>query len=127
MNTQQEFGVTLLRVALAFVFLWFGFSQISDAAMWVSYVPNWATSIMSAGSLVLLNGVFEIIAGTLLAFGIFPRYVALVLGLHLLIISLSLGFTAVGVRDIGLACATLALFLLGNDRFTLFPKRVEGV
>lgn len=119
MNNTQNFGITLLRVALAFVFLWFGFSQISDAAMWTSFVPDWATTIMSAGTLVYLNGIFEIIAGSLLAIGIIPCYVSAVLGLHLIIISASLGFTAIGVRDIGLGLATLALAFLGNDRFAL--------
>jgi len=62
------------------VFLWFGFSQMSDAAQWVGFVPDWATSIMSAGTLVYLNGIFEIIAGLMLAIGIVRRYVALLLG-----------------------------------------------
>lgn len=124
MTKTQSFGITLLRLSLAFVFLWFGFSQISNAALWTSFVPNWAIAIAPAGTLVLLNGLFEILAGVLLAFGIFPRWVALVLGVHLLVISVGLGFTAIGVRDIGLASATLVLVLLGNDPFVIsFIKR----
>ena len=126
MTNTQNFGVTLLRIALAFVFLWFGFSQISDAAMWTSFVPTWATAITSAGNLVYLNGVFEIIAGSLLAIGILPRYVSGLLGLHLIVISSSLGFTAIGVRDFGLGFATLALAFLGNDRFA-WSYRAEAL
>ena len=122
MTNTQNFGITLLRIALAFVFLWFGFSQISDAAMWTSYVPTWAASIASAGTMVYLNGIFEVLAGSLLAIGILPRYVAALLGLHLLVISSSLGFTATGVRDIGLGFATLALAFLGPDRFAIGGK-----
>lgn len=95
---------------------------MSNAAQWVGFVPDWATSIMSAGTLVYLNGIFEIIAGLMLAIGIFPRYVALLLGLHLLVISSSLGFSAIGVRDIGLSFATLSLFFLGNDKLALSYK-----
>lgn len=122
MTNTQNFGIILLRIALAFVFLWFGFSQISDAALWTSYVPTWATSIASAGTMVYLNALFEIIAGSLLALGIFPRYVAGLLGIHLLIISIDIGFTAVGVRDIGLGLATLALAFMGTDRFAVSYK-----
>ena len=119
MTNTQNFGITLLRIALAFVFLWFGFSQISDAAMWTSYVPTWATAIASAGTMVYLNGAFEIVAGSLLALGIFPRFISAILGLHLIIISSSLGFTAIGVRDFGLGFATIALAFLGVDRFAV--------
>lgn len=116
MITKQHYiGYTLLRLALAFVFLWFGFSQLSNAALWTAFVPEWATKIMSAGTLVLLNGVFEIAAGILIAFNVFTRYVALLLGLHLFVIASSLGLTAIGVRDIGLSLATLSLFFLKSD------------
>ncbi len=116
-------GLLLLRSTLAFVFLWFGFSQLSDAALWTSFVPVWMTNIINAGTLVYLNALFEIIAGIMLALGILPRLVALLLGLHLLMISLSIGLTsATGVRDIGLALATLSLALIGTDPFVLFCK-----
>ncbi len=120
---KKTMGLLLLRSTLAFVFLWFGFSQLSDAALWTSFVPVWMTNIINAGTLVYLNALFEIIAGIMLALGILPRLVALLLGLHLLMISLSIGLTsATGVRDIGLALATLSLALIGTDPFVLFCK-----
>lgn len=119
MTRTHSFGITLLRLALAFVFLWFGFSQISDAAMWTSFVPDWATTIASAGTLVLLNGLIEIVAGAALAFGILSRWVGLLLGIHLFVIAASLGLTAIGVRDIGLALATLSLFFLAKDEISI--------
>ncbi len=87
--------------------------------MWTSFVPAWATSIMDPGMWVLMNGLLEIVAGSLLAFGILSRWVSLVLGLHLLIISVGLGLTAIGVRDIGLALATLSLFLLAHNELPI--------
>ena len=120
---KKTIGLLILRLTLAFVFLWFGFSQWSDAALWVSFVPTWMTNIINAGTLVYLNGTFEIIAGIMLALGILPRLVAALLGLHLLFISLSIGLTsATGVRDIGLALATISLSLIGTDPFVLFCK-----
>ncbi len=120
---KKTIGLLILRLSLAFVFLWFGFSQWSDAALWVSFVPAWMTNFINAGTLVYLNGTFEIIAGIMLALGILPRLVATLLGLHLLLISLSIGLTsATGVRDIGLALATISLSLIGTDPFVLFCK-----
>jgi len=115
-------GLLILRLSLAFVFLWFGFSQLSDAAKWVSFVPDFAAKIIDPGVLVLLNGLFEVVAGSLLAIGIFPRYVALILGAHLLFIGGSMGFSPVGVRDIGLAFATMSFFFLAwSETITASP------
>jgi len=126
-STSTKIGITILRVALAFVFLWFGFSQLSDIGIWTSFVPQSAMTItgMSAGTLVLLNGILEVIAGILLAFGIFTRVVGTILGIHLLIIALSMGLTAIGVRDIGLALATIALGFLGGGELALMTKLPE--
>lgn len=127
MTRMQNVGVTVLRFGLAFVFLWFGFSQLSNASMWTAFVPAWATSFTSASNLVLLNGVFESIFGIFLALGVFTRLVALFLGIHLLVISSSLGFSAIGVRDIGLSLATLALACLGGGSLSLTHSKEKDV
>lgn len=119
MTRSQQAGIVILRIALAFVFLWFGFSQLGDAAAWTPYVPDWAANIMSAGTLVLLNGLIEIVAGSALAFGILSRWVGLLLGIHLFVIAVSMGLTAIGVRDIGLALATFSLFFLAKDEISI--------
>jgi hypothetical protein len=59
--------------------------------------------------IVMANGAFEIVLGSLLAMGFFVRIIAFVLALHLLPIALEFGFVATGVRDIGLALASFAL------------------
>lgn len=111
MNT-KKIGIHILRFALAFVFLWFGLSQISDMTTWVSFVPAGIATMVNPSLLVFLNGLFEILAGLFLAFGVLVRPVSFLLGLHLFFIALSLGMTAVGVRDIGLALATISFSLL---------------
>lgn len=125
-NTATLIGITLLRIALAFVFLWFGFSQLGDTGAWVSVVPSWAIGIsgMAAGTLVILNGIFEIIMGILLVFGIWTRVVAWVLGIHLFMIAVSFGFTAIGVRDIGLSLGTIALGFLGGGEVALMKREI---
>ncbi len=84
-------------------------------------VPDWATGMsgMTAATIINLNGWFEIVAGVLLALGVFVRLLGFVLGVHLLLIARELGINAVGVRDFGLAGATLALALFGADDFSL--------
>ena len=112
-------GKIILRLGLAALFLWFGFSQIFDGLHWVSWVPAWAVSFfhLPPAMLVLLNGAFEVIAGGMFALGIFVRPVALLLGGHLALIIFGIGLNAIGVRDFGLMMATFALMLLGPDDY----------
>ncbi len=115
----------VLRLGLAAVYVWFGFSQLSNPNMWTSLVPAWASGLlgMSTLTIVHLNGVFEIIAGGMLAFGFYVRLVSGLLFIHLLIIATHLGIGPVGVRDFGLSFATLALFLFGEDEHCLSAKK----
>ncbi len=110
----QTIGYHILRFGIAAMFLWFGFSQLFNGIEWVSWVPEWAVNMLSLppAMIVLLNGALEVVLGSLLALGLFVRPAALLLGIHLLIITVEIGATAIGVRDFGLTCATFALALL---------------
>jgi uncharacterized membrane protein YphA (DoxX/SURF4 family) len=121
MTNTQHIGLMILRYGLAAMFLWFGFSQLIDSANWVSWVPEWASTVLHIppAFIVLLNGAFEVVAGFLLAAGILVRPVAVLLALHLALITLEIGATAIGVRDFGLTCATAALALLYQKRLRL--------
>lgn len=102
---------------MAGVYLYFGLSQLMDGERWLTVVPEWATlSGLSAGSIVMMNGIFEVVLGSLLALGLWTRPVALVLAIHLFVISLGFGFTPTGIRDFGLSFATLSLFFLASSR-----------
>ncbi len=120
--TNNERGFLILRLSLAIVFLWFGFSQLMDGVNWVYLVPEWAVNIihLPPAMIVLGNGLFEVVAGTLLAMGFFVRPIAVLLALHLALIAFELGLTPVGVRDFGLTMATLSLaFLFKNEDVSL--------
>jgi uncharacterized membrane protein YphA (DoxX/SURF4 family) len=118
-KTRKYAGV-VLRLGLVFVFVWFGANQLLDQSMWVSLVPKWAVSLsgMSANSLVVFNGIFEMIMATLLAFGIGIRIVASLLFLHLVMIVSAIGLNAIGIRDIGLSFALLSIVLHGPDIYS---------
>jgi uncharacterized membrane protein YphA (DoxX/SURF4 family) len=112
--SQSELGYHVLRLGLAAVFLWFGFSQLIDSLIWVSVVPEWASDLlnMPPAMIVMVNGALEILLGSLLALGFFVRPAAAILAVHLLVIAIDFGFSAVGVRDFGLVFATSALALM---------------
>lgn len=111
--TKHEWGVLVLRLGLAALFLWFGFSQLLDGLNWVGWVPAWAVEVLHIppAMIVLGNGAFEVVMGGLLAFNVFTRWAALALALHLAVITVEIGMNEIGVRDFGLTMATLALAL----------------
>lgn len=118
---------TVLRVALSAVYLWFGFSQILNSQAWTAFIPEWAVALsgLEALTVVHLNGVFEIVAGFLLVFGVAVRPVATLLFLHLAVITFDLGWGPIGVRDFGLSFATLAVALYGPDAYSLSDSKAE--
>lgn len=112
--SRQRLGLHILRLGLASVFLWFGFSQLIDSLSWVGIVPDWAVSILHLppAMIVMGNGFFEVILGSLLAMGFFVRIISFILALHLIPITIDFGFVATGVRDFGLVIAAFALSLI---------------
>ena len=116
----NEIGLVMLRLGIASMFLWFGFSQLVNSMSWVGWVPDWAVAVLhiSPAMIVLLNGCVEVALGTLLACNIFVRYVALLLGLHLALITFEIGLSAIGVRDFGLTLATLSLYFFYTPQKT---------
>ena len=127
MTEQNNIANAVLRISMSLVFLYFGFSQVLNPDMWTGYVPEILTgSILTSNNIVMMNGIIELILGIYLITGIYTRVSSLILSVHLLFITLSIGMTPVGVRDFGLAVATLVIFLNGPDIFTLdslFKKR----
>jgi uncharacterized membrane protein YphA (DoxX/SURF4 family) len=110
---------TFLRICMSLVILWFGIQQVTDAPSWLAYLPSWTTNLpISQTTIVYLNGTFEIIFGLFLLIGFYTRIVALILALHLLDIAYTVGYDAIGIRDLGLALSTLTVFLNGADAFS---------
>lgn len=106
----SSYAPVVLRLGIAFVFIWFGFSGLTNTDMWIRLVPEWATSIAPAATLVKIHGLIELVFGIFLALGFYARVSALVL-------LLSLGHTlllvsgAIFIRDVGLAVALVSLIL----------------
>ena len=117
------FAPTILRLGISAVIIWFGTSQLLSQSMWTSFIPDWAISLthLSATTLVIMNGLFEVIAGSLVALGFFIRPLAGLLFLHMLGIVASVGLSPIGIRDIGIATGLLSVALYGNDLFSWKP------
>lgn len=111
----------VVRVGIALVILWFGTQQLTDTNAWVRLIPTWATAIsgLEAPMIVTMNGIAELIIGTMLLFGFFTRIVALLSALHLFLITFIVGYGPIGVRDFGLAMAATSTFLYGVDKLSL--------
>lgn len=121
MNFNKEHGQIILRISLALVFFYFSISQLIDPNYWIGFVPDYALQFgLTAKTLVLVNGIFELIFGSLLILGIYTRTSALLLSIHLIGIASTIGFTdPTGVRDLGLALAVLSIVFSGKDKWCL--------
>jgi uncharacterized membrane protein YphA (DoxX/SURF4 family) len=121
MDKLRIFSSPLLRLGLAFVFLWFGVSQIINPSAWIAYIPDWVVNNSPVDSTILiyLNAGFEIIFGSALFLGFFTRFVAFFLLLHIANITFTLGFDAIAVRDFGLTVAMIVVYFNGDDFLTL--------
>ena len=117
----EKISPIVLRIGISLVFIWFGYNQLIDVQSWIAYIPESVMNMtgLKADLLVQLNGIFELVFGTLLLLGILTRYVAFVLMLHMIDITYIVGFDSIGVRDFGLSITTIAVWLNGRDFLTV--------
>ncbi len=111
----SRYAPIVVRIGLSLVFLWFGMNQLLYPLNWIGWVPMSMAHMMGAHNLVFFNGIFEVVLGVLLLVGKYTRVVSLLLALHLLGITFSVGFNEIGVRDFGLTLALVSVFLHGSD------------
>lgn len=108
----------LLRYGVAILFLWFGLNQLFSASAWLAWLPAWVESLpIEPLTFIYMNGLLETVLGVCLAAGLFTRFSALVLSLHLFGIAFSLGYNDIAVRDFSLALATLSVAFHGMDKW----------
>ncbi|MEK6839731.1 MAG: DoxX family membrane protein, partial [Nanoarchaeota archaeon] len=98
-------------------------SQLIHPEDFRGYLPEWLLALDVARSIVLINGLSEILLGGLLLIGFLIRPVALLLCVHLLTIIVSLGYNDIAVRDVGLMLVTISIFLGGADKWSLDYRR----
>ena len=114
----QKWAPVVVRIGMSLVFLWFGTQQLLNPEQWIGFVPPLASSIAPLNTIVLVNGLTEVILGLALIVGFQVRIASLLLAIHLFGITFFMGLTPVGVRDFGLSVATLSIFLHGKDTWS---------
>jgi len=122
MEGLERYGKPVLRIGMSLVFFYFGFQQLIDTDNWTGFVPSGLFSGVPVETVVVVNGFLELGLGAFLILGLFTRTVSIILSMHLFAISLSLGLTPLGIRDFGLAVATLAVFFNGADWLSIDAK-----
>ncbi|MCL6596866.1 MAG: hypothetical protein K6V73_11775 [Firmicutes bacterium] len=113
----RPWALTLARLALAAIFLYFGAGELVQPGPWVGYLPPLFAGQVAV-DLVLVHGFVLFVAGAALAAGAYPR---VVLPLSVLLMAtvaadllLRSGPSAIWMRDLGLTALALALWADGG-------------
>lgn len=115
MPNLSAYGITIIRVGMAGMLLWFGAQELLHPMNWEGYVPGIVMSFsgLSEHTIILANGAVEVACGTLLLLGVYARAVSFLMAVHIALIGVSLGYSAIAVRDLGLAAALFGLVFTG--------------
>lgn len=103
----------LLRLGLAFVFLYAAVSSFQHPLEWIGYLPGFLTKTIDAHTALKIFSVIEILLALWLLTGKFLRYAALLAAVMLAsVIVVNPGQLLITFRDAGLVAAALALACL---------------
>lgn len=112
----SKWGIHILTLGLAFVFVWFGIDKFVHPLLWIDFLPEWMTGFLGITRETWLSvlGVLEIIMGVMIVIPVrvIRQAGASIISLHLLVIVWEIGLTDIGVRDVGLLTSAVALLLL---------------
>ncbi len=112
---QRKWSLWILVLSQAFVFAWFGIDKFIHPLLWMDFLPDWMSGLLGMSKQTWLSvlGVLEIIMALLVVTPVrrVRQLGASLMSLHLLGIVWDIGLTDVGVRDVGLLGAALALAL----------------
>ena len=114
-----------LRLGLAYVFVTFGCEKVADwrgwtpmlSGPWTQWIVAW-TGVPLATFLRML-GYGEIVLGLHLALGFCTRTASALAVALLATVVVVMGRTGIGVRDVGLLAAAIALVCAGGGAFAL--------
>ena len=106
-----------LRVGLAFVFIYAGINSLLNPSAWIGFVPVWIDTIplISREVFLTIHGLFEIVLGLALLFGIYKKLTAALAFLSLAGIIIFFGINDITFRDLGLIAAAYTLFILVRE------------
>jgi len=125
----KDYSTVIIRIGLALVLLWFGIDEIVNPEKWFGYFPQSLISLINIdlSTFFIINGVFEIIVGILFLVGFKTRIVAVISALHLLSITIAIGYNDIGVRDFGLTLMAVSLIFSGAGKLSLDNKNDKQI
>lgn len=101
----------LLRLGLAFVFIYAAVSSLRQPLVWSVYLPDFLTQSISATLLIKIFAVYELALAAWLLADRYIKYAALLSALTLAgIVITNTGQSTTIFRDVGLAFMAAALF-----------------
>ncbi len=113
MDQKHQRAILLLRLGLAFVFLYASIGSLLFPDNWIWFIPDWIQKIIPPKPMLLAHASFELVLGLILLSGKKTFYTALLAALDLLAIMLpNINIFDTVFRDIGLLFMALALATL---------------
>lgn len=111
-----------IRLALAFVFIWFGIDKFIHPEYWANaWLPETVSAFMgkfgvSPVDFMYLNGIVEILIGASLLLNVFIGTFSVIAIIFLIGVMVFHGFNEIIVRDIGLIGGFLSLIFWPTNR-----------
>jgi len=110
----------VIRIGIAFVFLWFGISKVLNPSEWVVWLPQWTEQFpLSSTTKLVVEGLLELVLGVMLLLGLFTRLAASVTAALLLVIILVIGYNDTAIRDVGILFMAIALIINKDNPLSL--------
>ncbi|HEY4496552.1 MAG TPA: DoxX family membrane protein [Candidatus Paceibacterota bacterium] len=106
----------ILRLALAFTFLWSGLSSLYSPENWIGFVPDWIELFIAKDIFLTVHSVAEISLGIGFLIGLWTPIFSLIAFLALISILIIAGIDDITFRDVGLVALALVLFLRSLKR-----------
>ncbi len=116
----RNYPIWILIAALVLVFGWFGIDKFLNPILWVGFLPLWMDGLLGMDKTVWITivGASEVGMAVML---LVPHRLVRILGtifviLHLIAVLMQVGINDVGIRDMGLLLAAVALLLLLHEQ-----------
>lgn len=114
--SKSNVGSLLLRIGLAFTFIYAGISSLTEPNNWVGYLPAFVPDDQRLNLLKAFS-IYEILLAVWLLYGRYVKFAAATAAATLTGITLvNLSIFTVTFRDVGLAFAALALVFVSNRK-----------
>lgn len=121
LRENKDFGLFLLRLALALVFIAHGWAKLNGLEATEAFFSN--VGIPAASSMAVLVGLVEFLGGLAMLLGVFTSWagglLAVVMLVAILQVKLSKGFLGGYEFDLTLLLAALSLIFLGAGDWTV--------